>query len=335
MTDDAAWLERAATLAARGPAHGPNPRVGAVIVGHDGTVRGEGFHRGAGTAHAEVAALDDAASKGQDARGATAYVTLEPCHHTGRTGPCTRALIDAGVTRVVYAVADPNPVATGGAQALAAAGVEAVHVPHERAAALNQRWLTAVSRARPYVIAKWGQTLDGYLAAADGTSFWVTGEEARAHAHQVRAEVDAILVGTGTVRADDPELSARPSGVAQPHQPLRVVMGMSDTSGARVWRDEHALALRTHDPAEALAALHEREVRTVVVEGGGTVLTAFIAAGLVDEIHAYVAPALLGAGVAAVGDLGIRTMTQALRTQNVTATPLGVDVLVAAQLTKD
>ena len=166
--------------------------------------------------------------------------------------------------------------------------------------------------------------------AVDGTSFWITGEEARAHAHTVRAEVDAILVGTATVRTDDPELSARPAGVADPHQPLRAVMGVSDTPGARVWRDTHAVALRTHDPREALSQLEAREVRTVIVEGGGTVTTAFLRAGLVDEVHAYIAPALLGSGTHAVGDLGIGSMGGALRGQHVTVTALGVDTLVTA-----
>ncbi|WP_062295625.1 bifunctional diaminohydroxyphosphoribosylaminopyrimidine deaminase/5-amino-6-(5-phosphoribosylamino)uracil reductase RibD [Demequina maris] len=323
-------LDRAVELALRGPAYGPNPRVGCVIVGADGTVLGEGWHRGAGTPHAEPAALDDARARGLDVTGATAYVTLEPCAHTGRTGPCTDALTRAGIGAVRYAVEDPNPVASGGGEVLRSRGIDARHAPLRAAWEVNRRWIGAVAHGRPWVIAKWAQTLDGRTAAADGTSFWVTGEEARAHAHTVRAEVDAILVGTGTVKADDPALSARPAHVESPHQPLRAVLGMSDTFGAKVWRDENAIAIRSHDPHEALAALEAREVRTVVVEGGGTVTTAFLRAGLVDEVHAYIAPAILGSGTNAVGDLGIGTMGGALRGQDVTATALGVDTLVTA-----
>ncbi|WP_062464616.1 bifunctional diaminohydroxyphosphoribosylaminopyrimidine deaminase/5-amino-6-(5-phosphoribosylamino)uracil reductase RibD [Demequina soli] len=328
--DDAAHLTRAVELALRGPAYGPNPRVGCVIVSRDGVVLGEGWHHGAGTPHAEPTALDDAARRGNDVTGATAYVTLEPCNHTGRTGPCTDALTRAGIGAVVYAVEDPNPEAAGGGEVLRSRGIDARFTPLDAAAAVTRRWRGAVAHQRPWVIAKWAQTLDGRTAAADGTSFWITGEEARAHAHGVRAEVDAILVGTGTVRADDPALSARPPHVADPHQPLRAVMGLTDTFGAKVWRDDHAVALRTRDPHEALAALEAREVRTVVVEGGGTITTAFLRAGLVDEVHAYIAPAILGSGTNAVGDLGIATMGGALRGLDVTATVLGVDTLVTA-----
>jgi diaminohydroxyphosphoribosylaminopyrimidine deaminase/5-amino-6-(5-phosphoribosylamino)uracil reductase len=306
--------------------------VGCLIVGPDGTMLGEGWHRGAGTPHAEPAALADAAARGHDVSGATAYVTLEPCAHTGRTGPCTDALSRAGVGAVVYAVEDPNPQAAGGAQVLRSRGIEARHVPVAQARDVNRRWLGAVALGRPWVIAKWAQTLDGRTAAVDGSSFWVTGDEARAHAHEVRAQVDAILVGTGTVVADDPELSARPAHVEAPHQPLRAVMGRRDTSGARVWRDGNAVAIDSHDPHEALRVLAARDVRTVVVEGGGTITTAFLRAGLVDELHAYIAPALLGSGTAAVGDLGIATMGGALRGRDVTATALGVDTLVTAFL---
>ncbi len=333
LAGDAA-MARAVALAKLGPTYGPNPRVGAVFTDAHGVVLAEGFHRGAGTPHAEAAAIADALRAGIDLVGSIAYVTLEPCNHTGRTGPCAQALADAGVAQVVYAVADPNPQAGGGAETLANRGVDAQLAPYGPAASVNHRWLTAMRLGRPYVIAKWAQTLDGRIAASDGTSFWITGPESRDHAHLTRSRVDAILVGTGTVLADDPELSARPEGVLEPHQPLRAVMGLRRTPGARVWRDEHALALPTHDPAAALATLWDREVRTVIVEGGSAVLTAFLAAGLVDEIHAYVAPVLLGTGTAAFGDLGIGTMADALRGENVARTALGVDCLFTAQLTK-
>ncbi len=328
-------MDRAVSLAARGPAYGPNPRVGAVLTDKDGAVLGEGFHEGAGTPHAEVAAIADAQARGAQLAGAIAYVTLEPCHHSGRTGPCSKALAQVGVERVRYAVEDPNPQATGGGTALREWGIDAALTPHIGAAELNSRWLTAMRLGRPYVIAKWAQTLDGFIAAQDGSSFWITGEVARNHAHGVREQVDALLVGTGTVLADDPELSARPEGVLAPHQPLRVVMGMRETTGARVWRDSNAVHLATHSPADALSALWSRDVRTVVVEGGGEVLTAFIDNGLVNEINIYIAPALLGDGLRAVRGLGITTMADVLRAKRVASTALGPDTLVTALLGKE
>ena len=332
--DDAQAMDLAASLAALGPAYGPNPRVGAVITSADGRVVGEGFHRGAGTAHAEVAAIETARGSGEDLAGCTAYVTLEPCNHTGRTGPCTDALTNAGVSRVIYAVADPNPEAGGGATTLRERGIDAVLAPHRAAEELNARWLSSMRLGRPHVIAKWAQTLDGKIAAADGSSFWITGHEARDHAHRTRAEVDAVLVGTGTVVADNPTLSARPADVESPHQPLRAVMGLTSTSGATVWRDDNAIALPTRSPQEALATLASREVRTVMVEGGARVLTAFLRAGLVEELNVYIAPMLLGSGTSAIDDLGIVTMAEALRGQDVTVTAVGVDCLVTAKVTK-
>ncbi|WP_297084341.1 bifunctional diaminohydroxyphosphoribosylaminopyrimidine deaminase/5-amino-6-(5-phosphoribosylamino)uracil reductase RibD [uncultured Demequina sp.] len=323
-------MARAVSLATRGPENGPNPRVGCVILSERGDVLGEGWHRGAGTAHAEVEALRDAASAGADVRGATAVVTLEPCSHTGRTGPCVDALTEAGIGAVRFAVADPGGTSGGGAGVLLGRGIAAVHAPDAAASALTRRWHAAMRLGRPYVIAKWAATLDGRMAAADGTSFWITGDEAREHAHQVRGTVDAIAVGTGTVRADDPSLSARPGGHESGHQPLRVVIGNSPTPGAQVWRDTNAVAVPAHRPEAVLEALHAREVRTLLVEGGPTVLAAFFREGLVDEAHAYIAPALLGAGPTVVADLGIGTMEDALRGQSVTSRALGADTLVTA-----
>lgn len=308
--------------------------MGCVITDNDGVVLGEGWHQGAGTPHAEVAALADARARHHAVAGATAYVTLEPCSHTGRTGPCTEALMAAGIGAVRYAVEDPSPTAGGGGQVLRSGGVDAQVVAHAGAQQLNARWLTAMRRGRPYVIAKWAATLDGRTAAVDGTSFWITGEPAREHAHQVRAEVDAIVVGTATVVTDNPSLSARIDAEEAGHQPLRVVMGMRDTTGKRVWRDANAVATPTHDPAVVLRELHAREARVVLVEGGATVTTAFLTAGLVDEVHVYIAPAILGAGTVAVGDLGISTMSAALRGQEVSSRQLGADTLVIAHIVK-
>jgi len=314
--------------------HGPNPRVGCVIVDRSGTVIAEGYHRGAGTLHAEADALANAAAANVSVAGATAYVTLEPCNHTGRTGPCAEALVGAQVGRVIYAVEDPNPTAAGGAYYLREHGVEAVFAAHTEAEGLNHRWLVAMARQRPYVIAKWASTLDGRTAAADGTSFWITGEEARDHAHRERASVDAMIVGTGTVATDDPELSARPAGVDRPHQPLRIVLGERETPGAHVWRDLNAVHVRSRDAHAGLAEAWSRECRVVLIEGGATVTSAFLREGLVDEIQAYIAPALLGDGPTAVAGLGIGTMAGALRGRDVTVTRLGADTLVTAHLTE-
>ncbi|WP_234983429.1 bifunctional diaminohydroxyphosphoribosylaminopyrimidine deaminase/5-amino-6-(5-phosphoribosylamino)uracil reductase RibD [Demequina sp. NBRC 110053] len=327
-------MDRAVAIAHRGPAHGPNPRVGCVLLGPDGTVLGEGWHRGAGTAHAEVAAIADARAGGFDLTGSTAVVTLEPCNHTGRTGPCVDALAQAGVGTVVFGVTDPGDASSGGAAALIRRGIPARLEPHPGAQVLTRRWVASMRRGRPYVIAKWASTLDGRMAAADGTSFWITGEEAREHAHRVRAEVDAIAVGTGTVLTDDPALTARPGGSPAAHQPLRVVVGTRDTAGRRVWEGGGALAIASHDPAVVLEELWAREARTVIVEGGPTMLTAFLRAGLVDEVHAYIAPALLGAGPTVVDDLGIGTMRDSLRGQAVTSERLGADTLITALLTE-
>lgn len=331
-----AAMRRALELAATpGVPLGPNPRVGCVLLAPDGAVVAEGFHRGAGTPHAEVIALSRA---GEAARGATAVVTLEPCDHTGRTGPCSRALLDAGVARVVVAQLDPNPVAAGGAQRLRAAGVEVeVGVLADEAARLNEAWTFAVTHGRPFVIWKAAATLDGRIAAADGTSRWITSAEARAEVHDLRAAVGAVVVGTGTVLADDPHLAVRRDGVlAAGPQPLRVVVGMREVpAGARVLDDAApTLHLRTHDPLEVLAALHAREVRHALLEGGPTLAAAFVRAGVVDAVRWYAAPALLGAGRTALADAGMSTIAQALRLQVTDVERVGADVRIDARVVR-
>lgn len=303
---------------------GPNPRVGCVLLSPDGTEIAEGYHRGAGTPHAEAAALAEA---GPDARGATAVVTLEPCHHTGRTGPCSQALIEAGVTRVVFAQPDPNLVAKGGEAALEAAGVAVEFGLLEREArALNRAWTFAMEHHRPCVTWKFAATLDGRSAAADGSSRWVTSRAARVDSHRLRAQCDVMLVGTGTVETDDPELTVRDEydGVLA-HQPLRAVMGLRDLDPAsRVLNDRaESVRLQTRDPHEALAMLHARDRQHVFLEGGPHLAAAFVREGLVDEVVAYVAPALLGAGTSAVADLGITTITDARRLQISDVTTIG------------
>ncbi len=329
---EVAAMRRALELAARGPVRGANPRVGCVLLDRAGQPVGEGWHEGAGTPHAEVAALTRA---GGLARGGTAVVTLEPCAHTGRTGPCARALLEAGVSRVVVAADDPNPVAAGGVAQLRAAGVSVeTQVLQAEAVALNRRWAVAVGRGRPFVSWKFAATLDGRSAAADGSSRWVTGAAARADVHARRAGADAVLVGSGTVLADDPWLTVRTDdGVPAGPQPLRVVVGRRDLPPTARVLDGAAptLQLRTRDLHAVLAELHAREVRHVWLEGGPTLAAAFWRAGLVDEVLAYLAPALLGSGAAAVADLGITGIGDAARLRLLEVARLGEDVLLVAQ----
>lgn len=312
---ETAAMQRALELAATpGVPLGPNPRVGCVLLDDHGRTVAEGFHRGAGTAHAEADAL---ARAGEAARGTTAVVTLEPCNHTGRTGPCAQALLAAGVRRVVHAQADPNPVAAGGADTLRAAGVEVVAgLLADEARALNRVWTFAVEAGRPFVTWKTATTLDGRSAAADGTSRWITGTAARRDTHRLRALADTMLVGTGTVAADDPRLTVRDAHDRDlPHQPLRAVMGLRQLPPTSRVLDDAAetLLLRTRDPHEALETLRQHDRQHVFLEGGASLAAAFLRAGLVDEVVAYVAPVLLGAGTGTVADLGITTISAAWR----------------------
>lgn len=302
-------MARAAQLAAATPDPRPNPRVGCVLLDGAGQMLGEGAHHGAGQPHAEIEALRAAAAIGRSVRGATAVVTLEPCSHHGRTGPCSEALIQAGVVKVLFAQPDPNPQAIGGADRLRRAGVEVIGAGDRVAAPvaeLNRRWTHAMTHQRPHVIWKVAATLDGRIAAADGSSRWITGPEARAETHQLRSDADAVVVGTGTVRVDDPELTARIPGA---RQPLRVVMGLSEVGddarirvAAPAGRFRH---LSTRDPEVALSKLFAEDVHSVLLEGGPTLAAAFLAAGVVDQIRWYVAPKLLGVGFAALGDIGV------------------------------
>ncbi|WP_305095216.1 bifunctional diaminohydroxyphosphoribosylaminopyrimidine deaminase/5-amino-6-(5-phosphoribosylamino)uracil reductase RibD [Prescottella sp. R16] len=306
----------------------PNPPVGAVILDAAGEVVGIGATRPPGGSHAEVAALTEA---GERARGGTAVVTLEPCNHWGRTGPCAQALIDAGVAAVHYAVDDPNPAASGGADRLRDAGITvtggtlAADVAHGPLRA----WLHRQRTGRPHVTWKFAASLDGRTAAADGTSQWITGPESRARVHADRARLDAIVVGTGTVLADDPWLTARlPDGSLAPHQPLRVVVGTRDVPSTAKVLDAAAptLLLRTHDVSEVLAALADRD--DVLIEGGPTLAGAFLAAGCIDRVQAYVAPVVLGAGSHAVEGAGVGTITEALRFRRESVDTVGDDVLL-------
>ena len=325
-----AAMRRAFELAEQGPVVGGNPQVGAVLLDAAGTVVAEGWHRGAGTPHAEV----DALSKVADAHGLTAVVTLEPCNHTGRTGPCSVALIEAGVERVVYAISDPGHASGGGAQRLRDAGVDVVDgVLVDEAEAFLHRWLTSVRRGRPWLTVKWASTLDGRAAAADGTSQWITGTASRQRVHEQRAANDAILTGTGTVLADDPSLTARgDGGELLTHQPLPVVVGERPIPADAALRRHPAglLETGTRDLAAVLSELNDRGIRRVFVEAGPTLVTSLIAGGFADEFAVYVAPTLLGGDRLAIGDLGIPTLGGARRLRLDTVEQLGEDLLITA-----
>lgn len=352
-------MARAVELAARGLGRtAPNPVVGCVVLDAAGIVVGEGWHDCAGGPHAEVVALADA---GEAARGGTAVVTLEPCRHTGRTGPCTTALLEAGITRVVVAVPDPTETAGGGADLLRRKGVDVVEgVGREAAEHGNRAWLHAVTTGRPWVTWKLASTLDGRTAAADGTSRWITGPTAREAVHRLRAERDAVLVGAGTLRADDPHLAVR--DLDDVTQPLRVVLDpraevpltarvLDDVAPTLVVVAEGTDAARLTDAgvdvlavpagergldlAVLLAALHARGVHSVLLEGGAHLAASAVAADLVDEVVAHIAPALLGAGSPVLADAGITTMTEALRLTTTDVARLGDDVAVTATVRRE
>lgn len=294
----------------------PNPPVGAVSLDASGAVVGEGATQPPGGLHAERVALLAGPAH-------TVVTTLEPCNHTGRTGPCSEALLEAGVQRVVYAHADPTALAGGGAARLREAGVEVVHLPAPEGALAG--WLHLQRTGRPFVTWKYAATLDGRSAAADGTSQWITGEEARADVHLLRAQVDAVVAGSGTVLQDDPALTARTEGHVV--QPLRVVIDRRERvpAAARALGDG---ALHVTDDRDVLADLKARGVVRVLLEGGPTLAAGFWRAGLVDEVVAYLAPALLGAGASAVGDLGIGTIADIARLHITDVTRLGEDVRI-------
>lgn len=364
-TQDHEFMREALALSLRGAGRvAPNPLVGCVIV-NGGAVIGRGWHEGAGQPHAEVVALKDA---GDAARGATAYVTLEPCNHTGRTGPCVDALVDAGVAEVVYALADPNPVAAGGAEKLRTAGV-AVRggVLECEARKQNRFWLRWLEIRRPYVVAKFAASLDGKLATHTGESKWITGPAARARAHDLRRQVDAVIAGADTVIADDPSLSARAEG-AEPQHPLRVVLDSTGRTppGAKVYDRAGKGALlvasertplarleahREHgvdilqlesdengrpDPEALLDALGVRGINALLVEGGGAVLGSFFDAGLVDEVWAFIAPLVIGgADAVSVAGRGAAQLSAAWRLADVETEQLDGDIIVRGRIARE
>ena len=300
-------LERALELAerGRGTTH-PNPIVGAVVV-RDGEVVGEGWHERRGGLHAEVVALDAA---GERARDATLYVSMEPCAHHGTTPPCTDAVLQAGVAKVVAGALDPNPEAQGGLDTLRAAGVEVELVDSFAARAQNEAWRTWVSKRRPFVVLKLALTLDGRVFVP-GTERWISGPDSRRRVHELRARMDAVAVGMGTARADDPQLTAREVGATR--QPRRLVFGHG-TAGD--------LELRSGPLDAELRALADEGVQSLLLEGGPTIARSFLDAGLVDKLMLFVAPHIAGAG--------LRFEPPHLRLSRMTAEPVGEDVLLTA-----
>lgn len=360
---DRHYLARALELAAR--ARGltsPNPLVGAVVV-RNGKIMGEGYHHRAGDNHAEVEALHAA---GERARGATLYVTLEPCVHHGRTPPCVPSILAAGICRVVISIRDPNPKVAGrGIEALRKAGCEVtLGVMEEEARALNRQFFTYMLEHRPFVTLKAAMTLDGKIAAWDRSSRWITGEMSRREAHRMRAESDAVVVGIGTVLQDDPELSVRLSE-PWPREPYRVVVDSScrtpveakllssgapdrtliATTGAAP--DERVAALEARGARvvrlpsrdgrvdlQALAAhLADREMTALLLEGGSELSAAFLEDGLVDRVALFFAPMIVGGAHAptAVGGHG-RSLKEAFRLREITSRPIGDDILIEGEL---
>ena len=344
LTTDQQWMQHALDLAARGQyTTRPNPAVGCVIV-KDGVCVGEGFHPKAGEPHAEVFALRQA---GEQARGATAYVTLEPCAHFGRTPPCANALVQAGVARVVMAILDTNPQVSGkGRSILEAAGIAtSVGVCEAQARALNAGFLQVMAGGRPYVRLKVGASLDGRTAMASGESKWITSPAARADVQHVRAISGAIITGIDTVLADDPLLNVRSTPDGTPleliPQPLRVVLdrqGRMPATAQMLQQPESVLLVGASQvdgvetwPATDLASLlirlrDEKNIRDVLVEAGATLSAAFLQAGLVDELIVYVAPTLLGQTARPMFGFAFEQLSEQLRFEWIDVTPVGTDL---------
>ncbi|MUH00552.1 bifunctional diaminohydroxyphosphoribosylaminopyrimidine deaminase/5-amino-6-(5-phosphoribosylamino)uracil reductase RibD [Scytonema sp. UIC 10036] len=354
---DRAMMQRCVELARRALGRtSPNPMVGAVIV-KDGKIVGEGFHPRAGEPHAEVFALKAA---GADARGATIYVSLEPCNHYGRTPPCTSALLAAGVSKVVVGMVDPNPlVAGGGIARLRSAGIEVlVGVEEEACKKLNEGFVHRILYKRPFGILKYAMTLDGKIATSTGHSAWITNQAARHQVHQVRAACDAVIVGGNTVRHDNPHLTSHQEGA---HNPLRIVMSRSLElpEKAHLWQTSEAptlvlteqganpgfqellrkLGVEVVDltpltPSRVMAYLYERGFCSVLWECGGVLAANAIAQGAVQKVLAFIAPKIIGGNNAPtpVGDLGFSTMTEALSLERVEMRVVGSDCVVEGYL---
>ncbi len=354
---DEAYMRLALDLARQGEGRtSPNPMVGAVAV-RDGTVVGRGFHAQIGGPHAEVGALDEA---GDRAAGATLYVTLEPCSHHGRTPPCADLVLSRGISRVVCAMVDPDPLVSGrGIERLQKAGVEVmVGVLEAEARRLNAFYVKHRTTGLPFVILKLAQSLDGRIATAPGDSRWITGEAARSRAHLLRSRVDAVLVGVGTVIADDPMLTVRrvagrdPARVivdsalripasARVFGPGRTIVATTEGAdegrgrrlqegGAEVWRLPSAEG--RVDLRALMAELGRQGFLSVMIEGGAAVAASALKAGVVDQAQVFIAPRVIGAGLGAVGDLGIERVADSVRLTEVEVERVGEDLLYIASV---
>ena len=315
-----------ARLASLSAAHlgktAPNPNVAAALYTADGTFIAEGAHnRLLSPDHAEVVAIKKA---GVAARGATIVVSLEPCNHTGTTGPCVNAIIEAGITKVIYAVKDPNPVAAGGAERLKAAGIDVEYSESKQLRETQSAWLHRISTGRPYFIWKVAATLDGRVAASDGTSQWITSPESREDVQYLRAQSDAILIGTGTALADNPTLRPRIEGA---QAPIRIVMGNREVPADFNLHDGigETIFVQSHDPADLLNVLESAAINQVLVEAGPTLGSALFAAGVIDEIVLYQAPVLLGSGKSWLEDIGVTTIKDAYALSAPSITACGLD----------
>ena len=300
----------------------PNPIVGAVITSATGEVLSEGFHQGGD--HAEVIALN---SVKEIPAGSIIYISLEPCNHHGKTPPCVDAIIDSGIKKVVYAVSDPNPIASGGAERLRAAGIEVESgIGEEQARLENRAWLTKVELGRPRITWKIASTMDGKVAASDGTSKWITGDLARTDVAQMRSQVDGIVTSTATVIADDPLLTSKGFG----KNPVRIVMGETKLSAKMQISGDAAetVLIKSRNFDDLLSLAEERGFNELLIESGPTFGTALLRANLVDEIVLFQAPTLLGSGTPSIGDLGITNISGRLDFEILDVEMIGSDLKI-------
>jgi diaminohydroxyphosphoribosylaminopyrimidine deaminase/5-amino-6-(5-phosphoribosylamino)uracil reductase len=300
----------------------PNPNVSAAIYAADGTLIADGFHnRKVSVDHAEVVALKKA---GSAARGATMVVSLEPCAHTGTTPPCVQAIIDAGIAKVIYAVKDPNPVAAGGAQKLIEAGIEVEYRESAELEFVQRAWLHKERTGRPLMIWKVATTLDSKVAASDGTSQWITGPESREDVQELRAQSDAILIGTNTALVDNPHLIPRGHEV----RPVRIICGEQEVPATHKVFDSEArtIVVKSKSIPELIKVLSDEGFNQVLVEAGPTLGSALMASGKIDELIVYQAPKMLGAGKEFVSHLGISTLDDHLELELISVQPFGSDI---------
>ncbi len=363
ISSDLLFMKDVIRLARKGAGYtSPNPMVGALVV-KNGKVLGRGYHRRFGGPHAEVYALEEA---GGETKGATLYVNLEPCVHFGNTPPCADRVIEAGISKVVVGNRDPNPLVNGaGVRKLREAGIEVtLSVYEKQGAALNEAYFTYIVRKRPFVILKWAQSLDGRIATQNNKSQWISNEKSRKMVHKIRREADAILVGAGTVHYDDPLLTVRYVKGKQPWR-LVVTRKLSINPESRLFNDgfvaktviftleknsknrksfqDKGITVIVMDPdpdgnintAQILSWMSEKQLMSLLVEGGKEVLTYFLTAGLVDKLMVFIAPKLFGQGLDAIGDLAIRSMKDIIKPEQSKFRKVGSDILFEAYLKKN